>query len=204
MRSDEIRDVAQAHPWSPGTPLRLVTVSRLDPGKNVGATIEAVAKLRAGGHDVRFTVVGDGSLAGEWKALAAARGIADAVQFAGRVDHQQVLETLSRNHVFVFPTNVAEGFPKALHEAMACGLAVIAPRVSVIPELLRSGGGVLLDDTSPATVERVLHDLIAHPDELPRMAAAARSTSMAFTLERWRDIIADRCERAWGARTRTR
>jgi glycosyltransferase involved in cell wall biosynthesis len=203
LRENEIQHVPQAAPWSPGQTLELVTVSRLDPGKNVGATLDALAVLRRDVPDVRFTVVGDGSMAEAWKAQAARLGLSDIVRFPGRVGHDDVLAILAKSHIFVFPTNVAEGFPKAVLEAMACGLPIIATRVSVIPELLRSRGGIVLPATTAADVERALRRLLAEPEALPAMGAAARAASLGYTLERWRDTIAERCGRAWGTPTRT-
>lgn len=202
LREDEIRNVPQAEPWRPGIPLRLVTVGRLDPGKNVDATIDAVARLRGDFPGITFTVVGDGSCAADWKARAIEAGLGEVVDFVGRVDHDQVLAILARSHVFVFPTDT-EGFPKALLEAMACGLPALATPVSVIPALLGGGAGGLLEDTTAGAIERALRTLLADPEGLQRMGAVARETSLGYTLERWRDLIFERCSRAWQTPTRT-
>jgi len=136
------------------------------------------------------------------QATAAAAGVADTVIFHGRVDHDGVMARLAACHAFVFPTRVAEGFPKAVLEAMASALPVIASRVSVIPELLKDGAGVLLDATDGPAVSEALAGLLARPDALPAMGQAARAASLAFTLEHWRDTIAGRLEAAWGQPTR--
>ncbi len=202
LRADEIQHLAQARPWTPGHPLELVTVSRLERGKNVGETIDALARLRRDLPDTRLTVVGDGSLATTWKRQAEELGLGGAVRFVGRVGHAEVLAILARSHAFVFPTEF-EGFPKAVLEAMACGLPVIASAVSVIPQLLSGGGGVLLDRPDSAAVEKALRGLVADPARFATMGAAARRTSLELTLERWRDTISQRCERAWGMPART-
>ena len=44
----------------------------------------------------------------------------------------------------VYPSEI-EGFGLPVVEAMACGLPVVATAVSVIPDLLRGGGGRLVD-----------------------------------------------------------
>ncbi|HEY1558632.1 MAG TPA: glycosyltransferase family 4 protein [Kofleriaceae bacterium] len=199
---DEIRGLPQATPWQPGSELRMVTVGRLEHGKNVPAVIDAVARLRADFPSLRFTVVGDGSCARAWQEHAQRAGVAELVDFIGRVDHETVLATLIRNHIFVHPTD-AEGFPKAVLEAMACGLPVIATPVSVIPRLLASGAGWLIDEPTDRAIERAIRAAIADPATMARMGAVARATSLEFTLERWRDTIAERCSRAWHSPTRS-
>ncbi|HEY2735180.1 MAG TPA: glycosyltransferase, partial [Polyangiales bacterium] len=88
-------------------------------------------------------------------------------------------------------------------EAMACGLPVIATPVSVIPRLLASGAGWLIDEPTDRAIERAIRAAIADPATMARMGAVARATSLEFTLERWRDTIAERCSRAWHSPTRS-
>jgi glycosyltransferase involved in cell wall biosynthesis len=112
--------------------------------------------------------------------------------------HEEVIEKLSVAHLFVFPTRLKEGFPKAVLEAMACGLPVIATSVSVLPQLIGENCGILLSKTGADAVSEAIIKLISTPKEIPIMSANARRTSEAYSLERWRDDIGHQLFSQWG------
>jgi colanic acid/amylovoran biosynthesis glycosyltransferase len=178
--------------------LRLVTVGRLSQGKNTAAAIEALPAILQEIEQVSLDVVGSGEMMIELKTLAEQLDLSERVHFHGNLPHQKVLETLSNSHLFLFPTRVKEGFPKALLEAMACGLPCIATRVSVIPQLLGEGTGVLLGQPNHQPQARSLLDLTADPDNMATMGANARKAAREYTLEAWRDTIRARLETHWG------
>lgn len=196
----EAAEIEDAEPV-PGPP-RLIHVGRLTSGKNASATIRALAELRRERPRLVVDVLGRGPEEARLRALARELGLEDAVIFHGNLDHDGVMEHLRRAHVLVFPTQVAEGFPKAVLEALACGVPVVAPRVSVLPHLLRRGGGLLLDDLEPATVAAAVRRLLDDPVEHARHADAGRRIAREHTLEAWRDAIGRRLEAAWGERLR--
>jgi glycosyltransferase involved in cell wall biosynthesis len=198
LSEKELADLPAAAPWHRGERLRLITVGRLAEAKNIQAAIRALPLIRQQCPDVHLDIVGDGSYRAALEHLIAEMGLSDLVTLHGNVDHNEVLRLLGAAHLFVFPTRVAEGFPKALLEAMACGLPAVAPPVSVIPHLLRDGGGALLSDTEPASIAAAVVDLTSDEARFAQMAARARASSRGYTLERWQAIIGARLEQAWG------
>jgi glycosyltransferase involved in cell wall biosynthesis len=114
------------------------------------------------------------------------------------VDHAGVVALLQRADVFCFPTVSSEGFPKAVLEAMACGLPVVTTRVSVLPELLASGGGVLLDEATPAALADAIRRCLADDARYAEMSSAGRGAARGFSLERWRDTIGEHLRAGWG------
>ena len=148
--------------------------------------------------DVKLEIVGEGPSRTALEHRVEELGLEDCVVFRGNLSHSQVLKTLLRSHVFVFPTRVAEGFPKAVLEAMACGLPVIAPPVSVLPHLLGSGAGVVIDKVEAATIARAVVKLTADTHRLEVMGQKARKTAEHYTLENWSKTIRERLELAWG------
>jgi glycosyltransferase involved in cell wall biosynthesis len=198
----EYDSIVPAEPWIPGKPLRLVTVGRLTRGKNALSCVEALPAIRRALPGTTLTVVGDGPIRDQLARVASSAGVSNAVIFSGNLGHDEVLDTLCRSHIFLFPTRVAEGFPKAVLEAMACGLPVVASRVSVLPHLLGRGRGLLLDGTTPEDVASGVLDLAAASVKLEEMARRAREHAREYTLETWRDLIRSRLEVAWGRRLR--
>jgi len=187
-------ELTGALPSRSATEPRLICVARLTPGKNVGAAIRALVEIRRSRPSVVLDVVGHGPERERLRALAVELDLGAAVVFHGNLGHDAVLERLREADVFVFPTRVAEGFPKAVLEALACGLPVVAPRVSVIPRLLGEDGGVVLDDLAPATIAAAVLGLLDRPRDPERI----RRTVAGYTLEAWRDAIGRRLEEAWG------
>src|SRR5690606_30884514 len=135
-------------------------------------------------------VVGDGTALAGLKALAAELNVAGQVMFHGRLDRQGVMHVLSQGHVFCFPTE-SEGFPKAVHEALSWGLPVITTRVSVLPVLVGTENGILLDDIEPETIATAIVSLVADNKRFAEMVQSAQETARAYSLENWRDRIGD-------------
>jgi len=194
----ELDSLPRAKPWQPGKPLRMVTVGRLSQGKNTAAAIKAMPNILKKIEHVSLDVVGEGVSQGDLEKLARELGLSDRVYFHGNLPHEQVLETLSHSHLFLFPTRVKEGFPKALLEAMACGLPCIATRVSVTPHLLGNGCGVLVDDPSQDNVAQAVLAMIDEPKNMEQMGNKARHKAVEYSLEGWRDQIGERLGAAWG------
>lgn len=121
--------------WQTDTPqkgLVVGTVSRLSPEKGVGYFVEAASEILRELPDTRFLVVGDGPLRNELE---------------GRAPHQQmrfvgaqsdVAAWLNRMDIFVL-SSLAEGFPLAIAEAMACELPVVASDVGGVFEIVVQG-----------------------------------------------------------------
>ena len=197
MTEAELQQTPIAKPWQPGKPLRLVTVGSLLPGKNISALIAALPLLGEQYPELSLEVIGTGRLLEDLQQQTRQMGLEDVVNFSGNLSHNEVLERLASSHVFVFPT-LYEGFPKALLEAMACGLPIVASPVSVIPRLLEGGAGFLLGGQDAASIAAGISELLSDPEKMAAMGELARQRAQRYTLERWRDEIGQRLSGAWG------
>jgi glycosyltransferase involved in cell wall biosynthesis len=181
---------------SRGSSLRIATVARQEPGKNTDQLIRALQLVRHHLPQVRIEVVGDGTLLPALRELAIELGLECAVTFHGRLPPDAVLEVLLDCELFCLPSS-SEGFPKAVHEAMACGLPVVTTGVSVLNELVGRKNGVILADTEPETVATALLDLLSDRQRRAELATSAMTTAAHYQLERWRDEIGRHLEAAW-------
>jgi glycosyltransferase involved in cell wall biosynthesis len=143
-------------------------------------------------------VVGDGDSLKDFRDLAQCLGLSDRIVFHGKVDHTTVVELLKQADLFSYPTRASEGFPKVVLEALACGLPVVTTRVSVLPELIGKGGGVLLDEATPAAMAEAVADVFSNRDRYYTISALAIETAQQYSLECWRDTIAEHLRSAWG------
>lgn len=146
-----------AHPWLTDAAPFLVAVGRLHRQKNCEALIEALAILRARGHQgLRLLIVGRGEPATRRRleALARARGLAEAVRLEGEVENPFPL--VARAAAYVLPSRW-EGASNSLLEALACGAPVVATTTAgSAPEVLADGRyGVLAEPDPEALAEAI-------------------------------------------------
>ena len=177
---------------------RLIIACRQDRPKGTGVVIESLTAILKSVPHVTLDVVGDGADLKAFRSLAERLGVADRVTFHGKVNHTQVIRLLQGADVFCYPTQASEGFPKVVLEALACGLPVITTRVSVLPELLRTGCGYLIEEPTPEAVTRAVQECLFDPVAYERMSRCAHETARQYSLERWRDTLGQWLEAAWG------
>ncbi|MDH7515007.1 MAG: glycosyltransferase family 4 protein [Bacteroidota bacterium] len=178
-------------------PLRLITVGRLEKGKGIHRSIAAVRMLADRGVDCVLDIVGDGPQRDMLAAEADRQGVGNRIRFLGRTDREGVFAFLADADLFLFPTDT-EGFPKAVVEAMASGLPVVATPVSALPHVLGRGGGILMRDSSPASIAGSVESCIADPRRYAAMSEKAVETAASYTLERWKQELAEILTSVWG------
>ncbi|WP_225033091.1 glycosyltransferase [Paraburkholderia sp. XV] len=131
---DRCDDACNVH--DDGGVFRIVNVAMMhNESKGHGILLHAVAALRERALNIELTLVGDGVLRKDFQQLAVRLGLSDVVRFAGALNGDDVLSTVSRHELFVLPS-LQEGMPRALLEAMAVGVPVIATRVGGVAEVL--------------------------------------------------------------------
>ncbi len=162
-------------------PLQVLYTGRLTWQKHVDVLLRAVAKNRHGGVNVCCTVIGDGPEAPSLRALASELGIADAVEFTGGVAFEEVLRRLERAHVLALVSE-AEGWPKAIAEAMAFGLVAIGSNRGFVPKMLEDGRGLVASPGDVDTLANLISDIAQHPQAYSPMRSAAAEWSQQFSL----------------------
>ena len=178
-------------------PIRLLCVSRIDPRKGLRYLPSALAELRSRGHDVRLTLIGPvvGTLGQEEQDRvtrdAAARGVADRIDFVGPRTLPEVIEIARQHHLFVLPTLPGEGVPRVLLEAMAAGLPIVATDVAGVPTLISSDvNGLLVPPADPSALALALDRLILDPALRRRLVANAYRVARAHTADAHANKIA--------------
>lgn len=163
-------------------PARLLSVCRLVEKKGLDDALRALADLagRAPELSWTYTIVGEGPLEAELKALALNLDLDDRVTFAGSTSSDQVEIYLREADVFLLPSVTAsdgdmEGIPVSLMEAMACGAPVASTLHSGIPELIEHGvSGLLSPERAPHALAQHLRRLMTDLDLRRRLADGAR------------------------------
>ncbi len=119
----------------------VVSVLRLMPRKRCGDLVAAmphVLAARQWTNAPHLVIVGDGPERRRLQRLAARLGVAEAVTFAGRLEHADIRMLYADAALFVLPTR-KEALSVATLEAMASGLPVVAMAGSGVDDLVEPG-----------------------------------------------------------------
>lgn len=159
----------------------IISVGRLVPWKGFATLLTTFARLRRKDPELRLFIVGSGPDLVKLEALTEKEGVADAVIFAGAVDHDALLRYLRAADVFVLNTSY-EGFSHLILETMAVGTPVITTLVGGNPEIIDDGvSGYLISpndtDALGKRITKVLTDKAIHT----RIASEASKKVAAFT-----------------------
>ena len=161
-------------------PLRMLSVGSLGRKKGHDVLIEAMVPLQQRVPSVRLDIVGGGALRERLEALVARRGLRDVVSLRGPLPHEEVRRLTLSCDVAVLACRATaggdfDGIPVALMEAMAARRAVVATRVSAIPELIEDGvSGRLVPQERPDLLATALEDLALDADLRRRLGEGAR------------------------------
>lgn len=149
-------------------PGRVCFVGRLSEEKNLFALLDAMKDL----PEARLVLVGDGPLKGAIERKVRTERL--PVELLGMVPSDQVPLALNRSRLFILPSRY-EGHPKALLEAMACGLPVIGSDAPGIREVIIHRQTGLLCGLSAVAIGSAIRELMADPPLRDRLGAAARA-----------------------------
>lgn len=103
-------------------------------------------------------------------------GIPEGVDLLGGLDNNEIMERLRRSKVFALPS-YTEGFPNAVLEAMASGVAVVSTSVGAIPDMLSGGSGIVVPPRDPVALAGALDRLMIDSDLARRMGVSAWETA---------------------------
>lgn len=159
---------------------RIVCVGRLCEQKGQLLLLEAVQKLRGGGHKFELMLVGDGEMRRDAETLIAHFKLNDFVKITGWISNDAVRAEIRAARVFVLPS-FAEGLPVVLMEAMALKRPVISTFVGGIPELVEPGKhGWLVPAGDADSLAAALRECLDAPlAVLQKMAEAAHERVVA-------------------------
>ena len=129
----------------------------------------------------RLVHIGDGPLHETLERAVRAAGLDGRVDWLGAQPQDVVLRNYRAADLFVLASRIADdgdrdGLPNVLMEAQSQGLAVLATRVSAVPELIEDGvTGCLVEPRDRAALGTALAALIGDPARRARLGAAGEA-----------------------------
>jgi glycosyltransferase involved in cell wall biosynthesis len=160
----------------------VVCVSKLCYRKGSDVLLQAWRYVQKEFPHAHLYLVGDGSIKPQLQRLAQELGIAETVEFVGI--QENILTYLHRAAIAVLPSRI-EGMPNAVLEAMACGLACVATRVSGSEDIVQSGvNGLLVESEDYKGLALALLSLLRDPALMMQYGQSARvHVEQCYSLE---------------------
>ena len=133
-------------PSNPVKTNKICFVGSFKPAKNLTNLVLSLKNL----NNVELRLIGDGQEKQKLKTLAKQIGV--KIEFIGVQPNEHLPKLLNESQCFVFPS-LYEGHPKALIEAMACGLPVITTPVYGIKNIIQHEfNGYICNNITPESI----------------------------------------------------
>jgi glycosyltransferase involved in cell wall biosynthesis len=145
---------------------QVIFIGRVAPEKNLDSLLQAAVDL-----PLSFILIGEGKLRPILQEKFAFLG--ERIRWEGNVPNSQLPNYLKNAFAFVLPS-LYEGHPKALIEAMSCGIPVIGANSPGIREIINNGVNGLLCDPNPLGIRSSLELLMTKSSLSLTLAENAR------------------------------
>ena len=162
----------------------IVTVARLFPLKGYEFVLPAAEQLIAKYPDTHILVVGDGPMHDELLSKIAAAGLTEHFHFAGLVPPDKVADYLAQGEL-LWHLSLREGLPRAVVQALACGIPAVGFALDGTPEVLENGktGFAVTPESVDAVVEATT---LCWDDEALRVQMGAEGKRRVLEQFDWR------------------
>ncbi len=170
----------------------VMAMGRLVDVKGFDLLLEAFAKIKDDYDNWSLTILGDGPRRGHLESMVSRLGLAGRVSMPGMV--KNTADYLARADLFVLSSRY-EGFPNALCEAMACGVAVISFDCMSGPREIISDGvdGVLAPAGDVEKLSSAMAKLMGDKNERERLALNARRIVERYGMDKvsamWESLL---------------
>lgn len=160
-------------------------IARYSEARKSEWVIEAFSRIADECPKLRLFFVGRGDLRTYVQNPAQAHGVSSRVTLAGYCRYYRLVEAYAAMDALVYPAPGTDKSARAVREAMAAGLPVVAARTGILPQLVRDGETGLLADPNPESLAKAVRRLYHEEQERRAMGRAALETAQReFSIER--------------------
>ena len=168
----------------------ILFIGRLSIEKGVDILLDALQYVS---EDLNIVLVGDGPLKDKLKEQA--EKVQQNIKFEGWVLHEKLPEYIHRSNIVITPSR-SECHAAVPLEAMACGVPVIASRVSGMEDSIENNkSGWLLDKNNPLSLGKLIKEVLADKQRLKDISEEAIKKADLFSEKRFNKEIVEFYER---------
>ena len=151
-------------------------VARMQTHRRFDELLEGFARAARGDPGLHLVILGRGTHQRTVAHEPAARsGVGDRIHFPGYIEPARYPAILPCFDALLFLVPGSDGTCRAVREAQASGVPVIAAARGLLPELIAPGeSGVLLDRDDPDAIAAAIRGLRADPARRDALARGAR------------------------------
>ncbi len=177
--------------------LFLLAVGRLAYQKGFDILIDSMPALIRSHPHLTLNICGDGPLMTDLQAQISTLGLSDHIKLLGTCSNVAALLVVA--DIFILSSRF-EGLSRAMLEAMAAGVPVVATRVEGVDEVIIDGvHGLLVPPENAHELSKALIHMVQHPEMRKKMGAAAREHVMKshttdVMFEKYYDLIVNLLE----------
>ncbi len=162
----------------------IVHLGRLRRYKSIEVAMKAMKRVLRSVPEARLVIAGDGPYRPELEEYASGLGLGSAIEFAGYVGGDELVEMLNRSHL-LFNPSPKEGWGLTVVEANACGVPVVASdRPGLKDSVVDGVTGFLVPYGDDIAFGESAVRLLTDRELWERMSAAAIERTGELTWER--------------------
>ena len=146
--------------------------------KNQELLLRAFAIFSKHNPSFKLSIVGNGPEKNNLLKLSKVLGVEEMITFHGILPPEEIVVLLNKSKVFCL-TSKSEGFPKALLEAMACGLPCIVTDVGDCSHII-DDNDLIADEDASMYADKIKQVLISTDRKLPHWKSVNRSKEFSW------------------------
>jgi glycosyltransferase involved in cell wall biosynthesis len=154
--------------------IEIVLCARLEPHKNPLLYLSAAKAVLEKYPDVKFHILGEGSLTKEVEYFLSSNGLTGEINFEYRINPTEVF---AESSIFVSMQSTNNYPSQSVLEAMACGNAIIASDVGDTRLFINEENGILIPLNLKSLIAAI-EQLILNPDKTRQLGSKAREFVM--------------------------
>jgi glycosyltransferase involved in cell wall biosynthesis len=166
-----------------GSPLKLISIGRLDENKNHQFLIDCIQDLKASELDVHLTIIGEGDQRIHLEQKIKKLNLDSDISLVGSIEN--VEEYLWQSDIYLHSA-ITEGFGLTLIEAMAAGLPVVCLDGKGNRDLIQDGeNGFMVWERDPKLMVDKIVFLLENKAEYQRISNNALNFAQDFGIENY-------------------
>lgn len=143
-------------------PVEILWAGRFLDWKHPGAAVQAAEAMKKKGYSFHMTMLGEGEQLEQVRAMIKEKNLTDVIRTPGSVPYEEVRSYMERSSIFLFTSDMREGWGAVLNEAMNSGCACIVDEgIGAAGFLVKSGtNGFIYKNRNQKELEMWLERLL--------------------------------------------